>query len=80
MELINKLRHRQLVTVFDHKEKMFTRLKINTKESFVCFQRFVSKDKRNWIEWNKNLSLKDCKQILDNIKTNNTQWKTGLSF
>ena len=80
MELINKLRHRQRVTVLDHKEKLFTALQINEKESFVCFQRFVSKDRRNWVEWNKYLTLKDCKRILDTIKTNNTQWKTELSF
>ena len=73
METLNKLRHRQRVTVFDHKEKLFTSIEINKKESFICFQRFVSKDKRNWIEWNKNLSLKDCKQILEIIKHNNTK-------
>ena len=73
METLNKLRHRQRVTVFDHKEKLFTAIQINEKESFVCFQRFVSKDKQNWIEWNKNLSLKDCKQILEIIKHNNTK-------
>ena len=78
MELIKKLRHRQRVAVFDHTEKLFTALQINEKESFVCFKRFVSKDKRNWIEWNKYLTLKDCKRILDTIKTNNTLWKTGL--
>ena len=80
METLNKLRHRQRVTVFDHKEKLFTAIQINKKESFICFQRLVSKDKRNWTEWKKNLSLKDCKRILDTIKTNNTLWKTGLSF
>lgn len=80
MELIKKLRHRQRVTVFDHTEKLFTAIQINEKESFVCFQRFVSKDRRNWIERNKYLTIKDCKRILDTIKTNNTQWKTELSF
>ena len=72
METLNKLRHRQRVTVFDHKEKLFTAIQINKKESFICFQRLVSKDKRNWTEWNKYLTLKDCKQILETIKHNNT--------
>jgi len=72
METLNKLRHRQRVTVFDHKAKLFTSIEINKKEHFICFQRFESKDRRNWFEQNSYLSLKDCKQILETIKHNNT--------
>jgi len=72
MEAIKNLRNRQAVTLFDRKNKTFTRLQINKKEHFICFQRFESKDRRNWFEQNSYLSLKDCKQILETIKHNNT--------
>ena len=74
---VKQLRNGQKVVIFDHKEKLFTAIQINKKENRVCFQRFVSKDRINWTEWNRYLTLKDCNQILETIKTNNTQWKTA---
>lgn len=72
LDTIKKLRHKKSLNMFDRKENLFTKIQLNKKEKFVCWQRFVSKDKCNWINWNDYLSLKDVLNIQSKIISNNT--------
>jgi hypothetical protein len=66
------LRNGKDLIIFDRIERMFVGFKLNTKEKNICWNRLVSKDKRNWIVWNEYLSLKDVDSIITELKT-----KTG---
>lgn len=61
-----KLRHRESVRLFDSKEKLFHHIQINPGTNFICWQRWVSKDKQNWIKWNDCLTLKEALSITFN--------------
>ena len=70
-ETLTKLRNRQPLRLFDRANKMFVHIQFNKKETgFVCWERWVSKDKSNWVNHNLYLSLKDVRQIINNNKTN----------
>ena len=76
-EIVNRLRHNNSLEFFDKKEKLFTRIQINKNETkFVCWQRFVSKDRINWRNWNDFLSLKDILEIRQQIIDNNNNKQT----
>lgn len=62
-ERLLSLRHRQNVRLFDSKEKMFHHIQLNKTTPFICWERWVSKDKQNWVQWNSCLSLKDVMSI-----------------
>lgn len=62
---ILKLRNRKFLTKFSHSEKLFTRIQLNKNYDKVCWERWVSKDKIHWINWNLYLSLKDVIKILN---------------
>ena len=64
---IKKLRNGEHLRFWDKQEKLFVRIQLNKKENFICWQRFVSKDKTNWQEWNSYLALKDCWQIIQTL-------------
>ena len=66
---IKQLRNRENLRLFDTKEKIFIHLQLNKKEKRVCWQRYVSKDRRNWIKHNDYLSLRDCWNILEKVKS-----------
>jgi len=77
-ETIKKLRAGDCLNFYDKKEKLFTKIQLNKKENFICWQRFVSKNRAgNWIEWNRYLTIKDIlrirQQIINNIKNSRTQ-------
>ena len=64
------LRDRKPLSLFDRTEKLFTQFQFNFKENdFVCWKRYVSKDRRNWICWNEFLSLKDINSIINQMLT-----------
>ncbi|HWV28286.1 MAG TPA: hypothetical protein VN038_01480 [Dyadobacter sp.] len=67
-EQLTTLRNRKPLSLFDSKEKLFVKIQINRKESFVCWERWVSKDRNNWVNWNLYLSLKDVRNILNDLK------------
>lgn len=58
-ETIKHLRDGHSLHLFDRKERLFHTFQLNKKAHFICWQRFVSKDRNNWREWNSYLSLKD---------------------
>ncbi len=77
-ETIKKLRAGDCLNFYDKKEKLFTKIQLNKKENFICWQRFVSTNRAgNWIEWNRYLTIKDVlsirQQIINNIKNSLTQ-------
>lgn len=72
-ETLTKLRNRQPLRLFDKSEKLFQTIQLNRSTSFICWQRFVSKDRKNWQHWNECLSLKEVNQIIEQIKSNKTK-------
>ena len=69
-EIVKTLRDRLPISRWDKKQKLFVKIQFNKQCEFVCWQRFVSKDRRNWVNWNEYLSIKDVVNILDKIKSN----------
>ena len=72
-EVIKNLRNGGNLNMRDRKEKLFVKIQLNKKEvGFICWQRFVSTDKRHWTNWNDYLTLKDVMQIRNKIILNNS--------
>lgn len=72
-ETLMKLRNRQPLRLFDKSEKLFHTIQLNRSTSFICWQRFVSRDRKNWTKHNETLTLKDVNQIIEQIKSNRTK-------
>ncbi len=66
-ETILKLRNGENLNLWDKRQKLFTRIQQNKREKFVCWERWVSADRRNWIKQNFCLSLKDINQVINNF-------------
>jgi len=48
---------------------LFIKLQLNNRNNRICWERWVSKDRRSWINWNLFLSLREVLQIYnDNEK------------
>lgn len=62
--LIRKLRNREAINQFNPATKVFTKIQLNRKAGFICWQRFVSLDRRNWIEQQSYLSIKGVIQLI----------------
>jgi hypothetical protein len=58
-EFITDLRNGFGKILFDRKTKLFHHIQLNKKAKHICWQRHVSNDKRNWVEWNYSLSLRE---------------------
>lgn len=65
---IKKLRHREALHLFDKVDKTFITIQLNRKEKYVCWERWISKDKRNWKKINGYLSLREVWIILQGVK------------
>ncbi|HXS59733.1 MAG TPA: hypothetical protein VN703_02855 [Candidatus Sulfopaludibacter sp.] len=65
---IKKLRDRESLRIWDKSDRMFIHIQINKKEHYTCWERFISKDKRNWIKLNGFLSLQDVWNILKTLR------------
>lgn len=66
-ETLQKLRHGKplrLLKPYNNQGKSFFHIQLNKKADFICWQRFVSKDKQNWIKLNDCLSLHDIENFL----------------
>jgi len=70
-EHLLKLRNRKPLRLWDSLNKLFVHIQLNKKDERVCWERWVSKDKQNWVNWNKYLSLKDISGITAEIQENN---------
>jgi len=62
-ERLIKLRNRQPVTLWDTNEKLFHRIQLNKTTPFICWERWVSRNKTNWIKWNECLTLREALSI-----------------
>lgn len=69
-EHLSKLRNRQNLRLWDSSNKLFVQIQLNKKDKGICWERWVSKDKRNWVKWNEYLSLKDISNITEGIRAN----------
>ena len=70
-DTIKTLRDRQPLKLYDAHTRMFVTIQLNKKEkAFVCWERWVSSDRKNWVCHNEFLSLKDVRQILNEISYN----------
>ena len=65
---IKKLRDREALRLWDKVDKTFVNIQINRKEKYLCWERWISKDQRNWIKLNGYLSLREVWIILQGIK------------
>ena len=45
---------------------LFTTFQLNNRNNRICWERWVSKDRRSWINWNLYLSLQEVLQIYNN--------------
>jgi hypothetical protein len=70
IEQLSKLRNGNRLKLFDKKNKLFTTIQLNKKDDRICWERWVSKDRINWVNHNMYLSLKDIKQITTSISEN----------
>ena len=66
-KFVERLRNGDNITLFDSTTKYFHRLQLNKKSNRVCWQWLASKDRRNWVEWNNSLSLKEVCSVRGNI-------------
>lgn len=70
-DIIKKLRDGERVRLFDSSSKKFMQLQINKADNRICWERWVSLDKSNWVCYNKCLSLKEVVQLIDENKLKN---------
>ena len=65
--VIKKLRDGEPLQLY--RGGMFTTIQLNRRDKRVCWERWISKDRKSWINWNVHLSLRDVLQIYnDNEK------------
>ena len=69
-EHLSKLRNRRPLRLWDSLNKLFVHIQLNKKDNRICWERWVSRDKKNWINWNKYLTLKEVGEITAEIKYN----------
>jgi hypothetical protein len=72
-ETVLKLRNREVLNYFNKETREFTKIQLNKKEKFVCWERWTSKDKIYWINQNLYLSLKDVLSIRQEMIDNKNQ-------
>ena len=65
---VKRLRNGGSFTLFSSDTKYFHKIQLNKNSNRICWQQFVSKDKRNWIMWNDNLSLKEVCLIKHSVR------------
>jgi hypothetical protein len=68
--VIKKLRDGEPLLLY--RDGLFTKIQLNRRESRVCWERWVSKDQRSWMNWNLFLSLRDVIQIYNNNEKRKT--------
>ena len=65
--VIKKLRDGEQLQLY--RGGMFTTIQLNRRDKRVCWERWISKDRKSWFNWNVHLSLRDVLQIYnDNEK------------
>jgi len=62
--VIKKLRDGEVLELY--RDKLFIKLQLNNRNNRICWERWVSKDRRCWMNWNLFLSLREVLQIYNN--------------
>jgi len=62
--VIKKLRDGEVLELY--RDKLFIKLQLNNRNNRICWERWVSKDRRSWMNWNLFLSLREVLQIYNN--------------
>ena len=68
--VIKKLRDGEPLQLY--RGGMFTTIQINPKAKRVCWERWISKDQRSWMNWNLFLSLREVIQIYNDYEKGET--------
>jgi hypothetical protein len=68
--VIKKLRDGEPLELY--RDKLFVKLQLNRRHNRVCWERWISKDRRSWMNWNLFLSLHEVLQIYDNHEKRET--------
>ena len=79
IKFVSKLRNKEVVNLFDKTNKLFVKLQLNKKSKRICWQRLVSVDKQNWIEYNNSINLKDCLYIINKISLENQKYNNDVN-
>jgi len=62
--VIKKLRDGEPLELY--RDKLFIKLQLNNRNNRICWEQWVSKDRRSWMCWNLFLSLREVLQIYNN--------------
>ena len=62
--VIKKLRDGEVLQLY--RGGLFTTIQLNKRHNKICWERWVSKDQRSWMNWNLFLSLREVLQIYNN--------------
>ena len=62
--IIKRLRDGEPLELY--RDKLFIKLQLNNRNNRICWERWVSKDRRSWMNWNLFLSLREVLQIYNN--------------
>ena len=62
--VIKKLRDGEVLQLY--RGGLFTTIQLNKRHNKICWERWVSKDQRSWMNWNLYLSLREVLQIYNN--------------
>jgi hypothetical protein len=68
--VIKKLRDGEPLELY--RDGLFITLQLNNRNNRICWERWVSKDKRSWMNWNLFLSLRDVIQIYNDYEKRKT--------
>ena len=49
-----------------YRDGLFIKLQLNNRNNRICWERWISKDQRSWMNWNLYLSLPEVLQIYNN--------------
>jgi hypothetical protein len=68
--VIKKLRDGEPLQLY--RDGLFTTIQLNKRNNRICWERWVSKDRRSWMNWNLFLSLRDVIQIYNDYEKRKT--------
>ena len=67
LKIVKKLRDGENLNLFDKNKKLFVRIQLNKQEQRVCWERWVSRDRKGWVNWNYYLDIKSVLQVVEEI-------------
>jgi hypothetical protein len=68
--IIKRLRDGEPLQLY--RDKLFIKLQLNNRNNRICWERWVSKDRKSWMNWNLFLSLREVLQIYNDYEKRKT--------